>query len=98
LLRWRVTVRDDGRTECSGALPSLIEWHGTHPSEHLPPSEVEIRDVVLRGVPEAALEVLRLPAVIVEERDEAHPQPLSATFDTSHGRIVLDGWVPPTGA
>lgn len=98
MLRWLVTVREDGRTESSGALPSLIEWHGTHPAEHLPPSGVELRDVVLRGLPEVAHEVLRLPAVVVEGRDEAHPEPVSATFDTSHGRVVVNGWVPPVGS
>lgn len=29
-LRWRITVRDDGKPQHRGALPTLIDWQGTH--------------------------------------------------------------------
>jgi hypothetical protein len=90
LLKWRITVRADGRTECAGALPTLIEWQGPHPYEHLPRSPVALRELVLRGVPAQALDVLKLPAVQAEPLGAGAP--LSATFDTPRGRVVLDAW------
>lgn len=32
LLRWRITVRDDGQRLFGGALPTLIEWGTEHPA------------------------------------------------------------------
>ncbi|MBE7420545.1 MAG: VOC family protein [Ideonella sp.] len=67
-LKWRLTLRDDGRTDCGGALPTLIEWQqGAHPCERLPPSGVALRSLALRGVPAQAIKVLRMPAVRFEE-------------------------------
>lgn len=92
LLKWRITVRDDGRTECAGALPTLIEWLGPHPCEHLPRSPVVLQDLVLRGVPAQALDVLKLPSVQAASIDTNARSPLSTTFDTPRGRVVLDAW------
>jgi hypothetical protein len=92
LLKWRITVRDDGRTECGGALPTLIEWQGPHPSEHLPRSPLTLHELVLRGVPTQALDVLKLPAVQTAPIDAMARAPLSATLDTPRGRVVLDAW------
>jgi hypothetical protein len=91
-LKWRITVRDDGRTECAGALPTLIEWQGPHPSEHLPRSPLTLHELVLRGVPTQALDVLKLPAVQTAPIDAMARAPLSATLDTPRGRVVLDAW------
>jgi hypothetical protein len=91
LLKWRITVRDDGRTECAGALPTLIEWQGPHPCEHLPRTPVVLHELVLRGVPAQALDVLKLPAVQVSAIADASA-PLSATFDTPRGRVTMDAW------
>jgi hypothetical protein len=95
LLRWRITVRDDGQLECDGALPTLIEWQGTHPCTRLPASPVALREVVLRGVPPRALDVLKLPAVQALPRASgatADEPPLSAIFETPHGRVTLHSW------
>ena len=91
LLQWRITVRDDGRTECGGALPTLIEWRGAHPSQHLPRAPVALHELVLRGVPAQALDVLKLPAVQAAAT-AAGAAPLSAAFDTPRGRVVIDAW------
>jgi hypothetical protein len=32
LLQWRITVPDDGRRGFEGALPTLIQWNGPHPT------------------------------------------------------------------
>jgi hypothetical protein len=92
LLKWRITVRDDGRTECAGALPTLIEWQGTHPSEHLPPTPLALQELILRGVPPQALDALKLPGVRAILLDPAQGAPLSAALSSPRGRVVLDAW------
>lgn len=91
-LKWLITVRDDGRTECGGALPTLIEWTGPHPCDHLPPTPVGLLGLVLRGVPEEALAVLKLPGVGAGPAVAAHPTPLSATLSSPRGPVVIDSW------
>lgn len=92
LLKWRITVRDDGRIECAGALPTLIEWQGPHPSEHLPPTPLALEELIFRGVPPQALAVLKLPDVLAIPLDPAQDAPLSATLNSPRGRVVLDAW------
>ena len=92
LLKWRITVRDDGRIECAGALPTLIEWQGPHPSEHLPPTPLALEELIFRGVPPQALDVLQLPDVLAIPLDPAQDAPLSATLNSPRGRVVLDAW------
>ncbi|MGX1160546.1 glyoxalase-like protein [Arthrobacter sp. SLBN-100] len=92
LLKWRITIRDDGRTECAGALPSLIEWEGQHPCANMPPSDVSLRSLVLRGVPSRAVDVLKLPAVHAGPIDGVQNAPLTATVESPGGRVVLDAW------
>lgn len=93
LLKWRITVRDDGATECGGALPTLIEWQGAHPCERLGASAVALRALTLRGVPAQALDVLKLPAVQTAARaSRPREAALSATFDTPGGVVTLDSW------
>jgi hypothetical protein len=94
VLRWRITVRDDGLPECAGALPTLIEWQGTHPCESLPRAPVQLRELTLRGLPPQALDVLKLPAVQTPARsgDAAREPALRATFETPRGTVTLDSW------
>ncbi|TNF60448.1 MAG: VOC family protein [Burkholderiales bacterium] len=35
LLRWKITVRDDGQRLFGGCLPTLIEWGQTHPTQRM---------------------------------------------------------------
>jgi len=90
-LSWRLTVRDDGRFECAGALPTLIEWQGPHPCDHLSASPVVLSDLVLRGVPPQATGMLKLPAVQMTGRGESE-RALRAEFNTPHGRVALESW------
>ncbi|MFI4930028.1 MAG: VOC family protein [Burkholderiales bacterium] len=93
-LKWRITVRDDGRIERAGALPTLIEWQGAHPCDRLPASRVVLRELTLRGLPPQALDVLKLPAVhTVPAGDASSREPaLRARFDTPNGPVTLDSW------
>jgi hypothetical protein len=86
-LSWRITVREDGETECAGALPTLIEWQGPHPCDRLAASPVSLAALVLRGVPAPAGELLALQGVDV---DPGTGPPLRAALDTPLGRQVLE--------
>jgi hypothetical protein len=91
LLSWEILVRDDGRLDCGGALPTLIQWKGPHPTEHMPDSGVTLQALALHGVPERARQVLRLAGVQVH----AAPGPaLTATLATPKGDVVLSSTPP----
>jgi hypothetical protein len=85
LYRWRIAGRADGQLLCGGALPTLIEWQGMHPSEHLPASAVALRSVQLGGLAEPVAAALGLHGVPCTAQGLA----LCATFDTPGGLVQL---------
>jgi hypothetical protein len=90
-LSWEILVRDDGRLDCGGALPTLIQWKGPHPTDAMPDSGVTLQALALHGVPERARQVLRLAGVQVR----ATPGPaLTATFATPKGTMTLSSPTP----
>ena len=86
-LAWQILVRDDGRLLCSGALPTLIQWDGRHPTQAMPDSGVTLSALTLRGVPARARDVLRLQGVAVQEAPAAPA--LTAVLQTPRGEVVL---------
>mgnify|MGYP001248217771 FL=1 len=86
-LAWQILVRDDGRLLCGGALPTLIQWQGRHPTAAMADSGLALQTLTLRGVPERARDVLRLRGVQV--LPEGAPA-LSATLATPRGEVVLE--------
>lgn len=86
-LRWRLTVRDDGRLLAGGALPTLIEWQGTHPADTLPPRGVQLLSLTLRGLDGPVQRVLqpRPPVTVTHGPGPA----LEARFDTPRGPVTL---------
>jgi len=86
-LEWQILLRDDGRLDCGGALPTLLQWKGRHPAEAMPDSGVTLRSLALCGVPDRARDVLRLRGVSVASA----PGPaLRATFATPLGEVTLE--------
>ena len=85
LYRWRIAGRSDGLLLCGGALPTLIEWQGMHPTEHLPACGVVLQALELGGLPDAALAALGLGGVSFH----AHGPALRAAFDTPRGRVQI---------
>jgi Glyoxalase-like domain len=86
-LRWRILVRDDGVVECGGALPTLIEWQGPHPSERLPASPLRLQSLRIDGLPARAADVLRLRGV---ELGAAAATPrIVATIQSPAGLVTL---------
>ncbi len=51
MLRWRITIRDDGARLVGGAVPALIAWDSPSPAVSLPGSGTLLEGVVVRGVP-----------------------------------------------
>lgn len=85
-LAWRLNVRDDGALLAGGALPTLIEWGGLHPTAAMPPSGLTLRALTLRGLPAAAGSVIDAPGVALDDG----PSPaLGAVLDTPRGPVTL---------
>ena len=103
-LRWRITVRPDGRRLMRGAMPTLIEWSGAHPVEAMPASGVELERVVLVECPSAI--AAGLPAAVETAPLTAPPMaaasaigapagarvavPITLTLRTPRGQVRLE--------
>ncbi|HMC13999.1 MAG TPA: VOC family protein, partial [Albitalea sp.] len=84
LLRWRISVRDDGARLFDGALPTLIEWRDVHPADAMPASGVVLDSLQLGGLPETLQPLLAIDGVSTRSAGPA----LEARFTTSQGRVV----------
>ena len=85
-LTWRITVRPDGRRLMAGAVPTLIEWSGVHPVDTMPPSGVQLEQVVLAGLPPALVKAL--PTAAQTSADAAAP--ITLTLSTPRGKVRLE--------
>jgi hypothetical protein len=86
VLSWQIVVREDGRRLLDGALPVLIEWTGEHPCDRLAPSSVRLDQLVARGLPQRAVDVMRLRGV-TRPGDEGPA--LQIELETTQGRRSL---------
>jgi Glyoxalase-like domain len=88
LLRWRITVRDDGQRVWGGALPTLIQWGDTHPTDAMTATGPALRALSLQHPQadrlQAALAAIGLADVAVSPG----PAGLRADFYTAQGRCV----------
>ncbi|MEO8155677.1 MAG: VOC family protein [Rhizobacter sp.] len=95
LLRWRISVRPDGRRLCEGALPTWIAWGEVHPTDHMPASGVELDGLSLSGIPVGALATMALPTGVGATAKVGDPA-LQITLTMPHGRVMLSStsrWV-----
>ena len=90
VLRWKISVRDDGQRLFYGALPTLIEWDGAHPSESLPESGLSLLSLTATHPrPDdlfAAYRAIHLEQVGI---DAGSPN-LSARLMTPLGEVTLE--------
>lgn len=86
LLQWQITVSADGRLRCAGALPTLIQWQGVHPTDTMPDSGVTLKALTIRRVPPRARDVLRLRGVSAADDDGPA---LQAVLSTTRGDVTL---------
>jgi hypothetical protein len=86
LLRWRISVRADGRRPCQGAVPALIAWGDAHPTDAMPSSGVVLRSLSVSGWP-ATLSAW-LPRAVTPD-GSAEAAPLCVELDTPRGAVTL---------
>lgn len=86
-LSWQILVRPDGALEAGGALPTLIQWDGAHPTDTMAPSTLALQRLVLRGQGQGVRELLKIPGV--EWLDTPGPA-LCATLSTPRGEVTLE--------
>lgn len=84
-LAWQILVRDDGALALGGALPTLIQWEGAHPTDAMPGSGVVLRSLQLGGLPPAARQVLSMAGV-----GHAETPALRAVLATPLGEVTLE--------
>jgi hypothetical protein len=88
LLRWRISIRPDGRRLCDGALPAWIEWGESHPTDVLPDQGLRLHELALGGVPAAVAASLQVPAPLRLASSPAQP-PLVARLSSPRGVVEL---------
>lgn len=90
MLRWKISVRDDGQRLFYGMLPTLIEWDGAHPSESLPESGLSLLALTATHPrPDdlfSAYRAIHLTQVGID----AGPPNLSARLMTPLGEVTLE--------
>ena len=86
-LAWQILVRSDGRLLCGGALPTLIQWEGMHPTARMPDAGLALQALTLNGVPATARELLQLRGVQVQS---GLGPALVATLATPLGIVTLE--------
>lgn len=92
LLRWQLTLREDGRRLAAGAVPLLIEWGAEHPCDSLGEHGLALERVELGGVSPGIAAMLGVGAA----KAGAGPA-LKAVLTTPRGRVELDAPASFTG-
>ena len=91
-LAWRMAVPASGALPLHGGLPSLIQWDcEAHPAQRLTPQPLRLDALLIRH-PDAAEIERRLAPLFSDQRIRFEPAAapaLSATFQTSQGRVTL---------
>lgn len=92
-LRWQIGVREDGSLSHGGALPTLIEWGASHPTDDMPASGVAPASLAVHAAETeplaTAYAVLGLSQARVQADAFALTPRLCASLDTPRGRVVL---------
>jgi len=79
-LQWQILVRDDGALPGDGRLPTLIQWQGPHPAQHLPDQGLTLQSLVLPCWPDAVRALLAPPGEVASSGPA-----LAATLHGPHG-------------
>jgi hypothetical protein len=87
LLQWQILVPADGGLRCGGALPTLIQWQGAHPTDAMPDSGVSLQSITINRVPARARDVLRLRGVTAVDDDGPA---LRVRLSTPLGEVSLE--------
>ena len=89
LLRWQISVRDDGQRLFNGCLPTLIQWGDTHPTQAMADQGVALESLALAhpqaGALRQALDAVGLGDIPVH----TGPARLQARLSTPRGPVDL---------
>ena len=89
LLRWQISVRDDGQRLFNGCLPTLIQWGDTHPTQGMADQGVALESLALAhpqaGALRQALDAVGLGGIPVH----TGPARLQARLRTPRGPVEL---------
>ena len=89
LLRWQISVRDDGQRLLGGCLPTLIQWGDTHPTQGMADQGVALESLALAhpqaGALRQALHAVGLGGIPVH----TGPARLQARLRTPRGPVDL---------
>ena len=89
LLRWQISVRDDGQRLLGGCLPTLIQWGDTHPTQGMADQGVALESLALAhpqaGALRQALDAVGLGDIPVH----TGPARLQARLRTPRGPVDL---------
>jgi len=86
LLRWKISLRADGRRLLRGAAPALLEWGDVHPTDAMPASGIEVQTMQLGGWSDALARLL--PPQIERDRSPGAP-PISVVLSGPRGLVTL---------
>lgn len=90
MLRWQISVREDGQRLFEGGLPTLIQWGDLHPADSMPDSGLKLQSVVVSHPRmadlRAAHQAIGLRGVTLQDG----PPNLIATLVTPKGVVTLE--------
>jgi hypothetical protein len=86
-LSWQILVRPDGALDAGGALPTLIQWEGAHPTDAMPASGLALQWLALRGLEPQVRGLLDIAGV--EWLDATSPA-VCVTLSTPRGERILE--------
>ncbi len=104
ILRWRISLRDDGQRLMDGALPTLIQWglrgekEAAHPTDSLPGTGVQLQELQLIHPDteplEEACQAIGLRCALVK----TGPPGICAVLQTPRGLVRLNSPTRPEPA
>lgn len=90
LLRWQISVRNDGQRLFYGALPTLIQWESGHPADAMPDSGVALQSLHASHPRLADLQAAHAAIGLEGVTLEQGPPNLVATLNTPKGIVILE--------
>lgn len=90
MLRWQISVRADGQRLFYGALPTLIQWSGSHPADAMPASGLALLSLHARHPRSEDLQAAHAAIGLEGVTAEQGLPDLVATLVTPKGTVTLE--------
>ena len=90
LLRWQITVREDGQRLFYGGLPTVIQWGDVHPADAMPDAGLALQSLSVSHPRAEALREAHLALGLEGVAVEQAPPNLKAVLATPKGNVVLE--------